>query len=40
MVKTGLFQEGDSALSYDRDLWLKKAFKNYEKEGFNKRKVV
>jgi len=40
MVKTGLFQEGDSALSYDKDLWLKQAFKNYEKEQFNRRKVV
>jgi len=37
---TGLFQKGDSALSYDKDLWLKKAFTNYEKEGFNRRKVV
>ncbi len=40
MVKAGFFKEGDSALSYDRDLWLKEAFKNYEKEEFNKRKVV
>ncbi len=40
MVKAGLFQKGDSTLSYDRDLWLKEAFKNYEKEEFNKRKVV
>jgi len=40
MVKAGLFQEGDSALSYDKDLWLKQAFTNYEKEEFNKRKVV
>ena len=40
MVKAGLFQDGDSALSYDKDLWLKEAFRNYEKEEFNKRKVV
>jgi len=40
MVKAGLFQKGDSALSYDKDLWLKEAFKNYEKEEFSKRKVV
>ncbi len=40
MVKAGLFQEGDSALSYDKGLWLKEAFTNYEKEEFNKRKVV
>jgi len=40
MVKAVLFQEGDSALSYDKDLWLKEAFTNYEKEEFNKRKVV
>jgi len=40
MVKAGLFQEGDSALSYDKDLWLKGVFKNYEKDEFNKRKVV
>ncbi len=38
MVKAGLFEEGDSALSYDKDLWLKEAFKNYEKDEFNKRK--
>jgi len=29
MVKAGLFEEGDSALSYDKDLWLKQAFRNY-----------
>jgi len=40
MVKAGLFQKGDSALSYDKDLWLKEAFTNYEKEEFDKRKVV
>ncbi len=40
MVKTGLFEESDSALSYDKDLWLKEAFRNYEKEEFNKRKVL
>ena len=40
MVKAGLFQKGDSALSYDKDLWLKASFKNYEKEEFKKRKVV
>jgi len=40
MVKAGLFQDGDSALSYDKDLWLKGAFRNYQKEEFNKRKVV
>ena len=40
MTKAGLFEEGDSALSYDKDLWLKEAFRNYEKEEFNKRKVV
>ncbi len=40
MVKAGLFQEGDSALSYDKDLWLKQAFRNYQKEQFNRRKVV
>ena len=40
MVKAGLFKEGDSALSYDKDLWLKEAFKNYQKEQFNRRKVV
>jgi len=40
MVKAGLFQDGDSALSYDKDLWLKEAFKNYQKEQFNRRKVV
>jgi len=40
MVKAGLFQDGDSALSYDKDLWLKEAFTNYDKEEFNKRKVV
>ncbi len=40
MVKAGLFEKGDSALSYDKDLWLKEAFTNYEKEEFNKRKVV
>jgi len=40
MVEAGLFQEGDSALSYDKDLWLKEAFRNYQKEEFNKRKVV
>ena len=40
MVKAGLFQDGDSTLSYDKNLWLKKAFRNYEKEEFNKRKVV
>ncbi len=40
MVKAGLFEEGDSALSYDKDLWLKEAFKNYEKKEFSKRKVV
>jgi len=40
MVEAGLFEECDSALSYDKDLWLKEASKNYEKEEFNKRKVV
>ncbi len=40
MVKAGLFEQGDSALPYDKDLWLKEAFKNYDKEEFNKRKVV
>jgi len=40
MVEAGLFKEGDSALSYDKDLWLKEAFTNYEKEVFDKRKVV
>ena len=40
MVKAGLFKEIDSALSDDKDLWLKQAFKNYQKEGFKKRKVV
>ncbi len=40
MAKVGLFQKGDSALSYDKDLWLKEAFRNYDKEEFNKRKVV
>ncbi len=33
MVKAGLFQGGDSALSYDKDLWLKEAFRNYEVVG-------
>jgi len=40
MVNAGLFQKGDSALSYDKDLWLKEAFTNYQKEEFSKRKVV
>ena len=40
MVEAGLFKEGDIALPYDKDLWLKEAFKNYEKEEFNRRKVV
>ena len=40
MVKTGLFEEGDSALSYDKDLWLKEAFTHFERQEFNKRKVV
>jgi len=40
IVKARLFQKGDLALPYDKDLWLKEAFKNYEKEEFNKRKVV
>ncbi len=40
MAKAGLFEESDSALSYDKDLWLKHAFKNYQKEQFNRRKVV
>ena len=40
LLNAGLFQEGDSALSYDKDLWLKEAFTSYEKEGFSKRKVV
>jgi len=40
MVKAGLFEEGDLALPYDKDLWLKQAFTNYDKEEFNKRKVV
>jgi hypothetical protein len=40
MVKAGLFQKGDLALAYDKDLWLKEAFTNYEKDEFNKRKVV
>ena len=40
MVKAGLFQKCDSALSYDRDLWLKEAFTNYDKEQFDKRKVI
>jgi len=40
MVKAGLFQEGDPALPYYKDLWLKEAFKNYQKEQFDKRKVV
>ncbi len=40
MVEAGLFQEGDSALSYDKDLWLKQAFTNYDKEELNRRKVV
>ena len=40
MVKAGLFRKGDLALSYDKDLWLKEAFRNYEKEEFNKRRVV
>jgi len=40
MVKAGLFEQGDSALSYDKDLWLEEAFTNYEKEQFNKRKAV
>jgi len=40
MVKAGLFQKGDSALSYHKDIWLKEAFTNYDKEEFNKRKVV
>jgi hypothetical protein len=40
MVKAGLFQKCDSALSYDKDLWLKEAFINHEKKEFNKRKVV
>ncbi len=35
IVKAGLFQDSDSALSYDKDLWLKEAFRNYEKEEFN-----
>ncbi len=40
MVKGGLFEEGHSALSYERVLLVKKAFKNYDKEEFNKRKVL
>ena len=32
--------ETGSALAYDKDLWLKEAFTNYEKEEFNKREVV
>jgi len=40
MVEAGLFEEGDSALSYDKDLWLKEAFTSYQKEEFNRRKVV
>ena len=40
MVEAGLFEEGHSALSYERDLWLKKTFRNYQKEEFNKRKAV
>ncbi len=40
IVKAGLFQEGDSTLSYDKGLWLKEAFTNYDKEEFDKRRVV
>ena len=40
MVKAGLFGEDDLALPYDKDLWLKEAFRNYQKDEFNKRKVV
>jgi len=40
LLNAGLFQKGDSALSCDKDLWLKEAFTNYEKDEFNKRKVV
>ena len=32
--------ETGSALSYDKDLWPKEAFTIYQKEEFNKRKVV
>jgi hypothetical protein len=38
MVKAGLFQAGDSALSYVKDLWLKEAFTNYEKMSSTKEK--
>jgi len=39
LIKAWLFKKSDTALFYNKDVWLKEAFTNYEKEKFDKRKV-
>jgi hypothetical protein len=39
LLQEGLFDENDSALTYDEDRWLRDAFENFEDEKFNQRKV-
>ena len=39
LVDTGLFQESDPEICYDKNRWLKAAFSNYEEKRFDDRKV-
>jgi len=39
LVTAGYYGEGEEELEYSEDRWLKKAFSNYDKERFNRRKV-
>ncbi|MCK4278575.1 MAG: hypothetical protein KAW82_05270, partial [Desulfurellaceae bacterium] len=39
VVRERLFEEMDSALTYDENAWLKEAFANFEEKKFNQRKV-
>jgi len=39
MIKYNLFKKGDKELYYDKNLWLKIAFKNFDNKKFNNRKI-
>ncbi|NLL52219.1 MAG: hypothetical protein GX248_05885, partial [Peptococcaceae bacterium] len=40
MLEEGLFNNTDQhIITYDEDYWLKNAFANYNRPGFNRRKV-
>jgi hypothetical protein len=40
LVENGLFEQGDPALKYDKDLWLREAFDDFDRKRFHHRQVI